>query len=211
MKKLALALLLSVPYPAFACTVAGDACADGSTLIKVDAAAKVRTFMSATATRQTYASAAATCDAESSHGRSDWRLPDRYEAQLVATYGKQSYYVWSSTMGGSTGSQVWASRWFNNALVENLQGQSSFNYTRCVRTEPIPDEPPPGGGDPDPGTDPGDGSQAGCVAINVQAAQLGPETFAANFTFGFGAVLVPFLLSFFFGRTVIEAIRKIGG
>ena len=212
MKAPLLALLLCVSAPAWACTNAGDVCADGSWLLKVDTAAKLKTFASSVSVREQYGTAAATCSNMTADGHDDWRLGDRNEVQLVASIIKASTYVWSSTMGGTYNNQVWASRWYNNALVENLQGTSAYNYTRCVRTQAIPDDPPPtgGGGGTDPGTNPGTGQQA-CVAVTIQAAQLGPQTFAINFVKGFGLVFVPFVVAFFGGRVVMSAVGLIGG
>jgi len=102
------------------------------------------------AERHDWSNALAYCDALSWGEHEDWRLPDRYELQSIADYGRSepaidptafpataptSSYFWSSSSVGDSNEAGYVNfSWGNIASVD----KPIPNYVRCVRGESHP-------------------------------------------------------------------------
>ena len=96
---------------------------------------------------KTWAVALTYCEGLTWAGQTDWRLPDRYELQAIADYGRvspsidtttfpatPSNYFWSSTSYAGGSSNAWSVAFVNGTVY--YPGKTSSNYVRCVRGGP---------------------------------------------------------------------------
>ena len=98
-----------------------------------------------TATASDWTTALAYCEADSTDGYTDWRLPNIKELQSIVDFGRVSPAIDTSFFLDTRGSGYWSSTstksyegyaWrvvFGNGLIETIAKNTTNGYVRCVR------------------------------------------------------------------------------